>query len=193
MHLEATLREFSRELLRPPPKQLPCDWCEENVRFDEAEYRGPFSVRRAEYIREIVNDFGDRTITDEVLCFGSQTKKTGCLMGGVTWSTRHDPGGVFWVMPTTPLARLFSKQRLMPMIRASVPDLLPLAGRRHEFASLSMQLGAAVINLTGSNSPANLSSTPSRRVILDEVDKFDDGGRGEADAVNLAEQRSKNV
>jgi len=42
-----------------------------------------------------------------------------------------------------------------------------------------------------SNSPAALASIPARVVILDEVDKFNEGGRKEADAVNLAEQRTK--
>jgi hypothetical protein len=179
--------------LRPRSSLTPVQWCHEHLCFDEAEYRGPFESRRAEYLIETLNDFADITIHDAVLCWGSQTKKTGTLMAGALWSVSNDPSGIFWVMATVPLARKFSKQRLLPMIRKTLPELIPTGARRFEVNSMDMQLGAAQINMAGSNSPAALSSTPSRRIILDEVDKFDEGGRGEADAVNLAEQRAKNV
>jgi hypothetical protein len=57
---------------------------------------------------------------------------------------------------------------------------------------LDQKLGASSILFTGSNSPGNLSSTPRRRVIQDEVDKFATSTSKESDATNLADQRTKN-
>lgn len=192
IHLEFEL--FIRQLLRPRSSQTVTEWCCANVLFDEPEYKGRFEVARAEYLIEPLNLFSNIHVKDTVLCWGSQSKKTGLLMGGAMWIIQNDPSGIFWAMATVPLARSFSKQRLLKMVKKTMPEMAPDKGaRRHKVNTLDMELGAAQINLVGSNSPAGLSSHPSRRVILDEVDKFDEGGKGEADAVNLAEQRTKNV
>ena len=189
------LDQHSRDTIALPSDETPAEWCCANVEFDEEEYRGPFATKRAEYLIEPINDFANKTITDEVLCWGSQSKKTGLLMGGIAWTMRNDPSQVFWVMPTKELARLFSRKRLQTMLKKSrgTHELIPTGNRRHDFSLLDMTIGSSGIILVGSNSPGSLSSTPSRLIILDEVDKFDEGGRGEADAVDLAEQRCKNA
>lgn len=177
-----------------PETAVPSEWCRNNLWFNEASYRGPFKTFGAEYVIEPLNLFADRTVSDVVLAWGSQTHKTGTIMGGAAWAIANDPSGVLWVMPSATLAKTFSKQRWQKMLLASKPfdGMIPTGAGRHDFASLNQIFrGGAVVNFTGSNSPASLSSNPCRRVILDEVDKFDEGGRGEADAVNLAEQRTK--
>lgn len=187
------LADHGRGFIRPPAKQTPTEWALEHFRFDEAAYRGPFLISGAEYIREPLDDFADTSIRDEVLCWGSQAKKTGTLMAGVAWALMNDPGGIFWVMATRELARRLSTKRLQPALRKTMPELIPRGSRRHDFTTLEMKVGAAEIILVGSNSPAALSSTPCSRAIGDEVDKFDKGGRGEADANNLMDQRTKNA
>jgi predicted RNA-binding Zn-ribbon protein involved in translation (DUF1610 family) len=69
--------------------------------------------------------------------------------------------------------------------------LLPIGARRHDVKKLQQFIGDSVVNFFGSNSPANLSSTPARVAIQDEVDKFSSGTSKEADAANLADQRTK--
>jgi Phage terminase large subunit (GpA) len=177
----------------PRPTKRPSQWCVENVEFNEAGNHGPFRLDGCEYIAEVVDDWGNPDVHDEVLVFGSQTRKTGSLMGGACWAIINDPSGFLWVMPSLTLARKFTTQRLKRMILKSpgTQGLVPTGARRHEVSALSMMLGPSTLNFVGSNSAANLSSNPCRRVVLDEVDKFDAGGREEADAVNLAEQRTK--
>jgi hypothetical protein len=175
------------------PHQSPAEWAVENLVFDEAGNHGPFRTLGYEYVIEPLNDFANASVSDEVLVWGSQTHKTGTLMGGVAWSLCNDPCGFLWVMPSLDLARKFSGQRWKKMLEASdaIRPIIPTGGKRHDFSTMSQMLGASTINFMGSNSAANLASNPCRRVILDEVDKFDAGGRGEADAVELAEQRTK--
>lgn len=174
--------------------QRPRDWCAENLYFDEPNNRGPFRLAGQEYIGDVLDDFANPLVADEVLVWGSQTKKTGTLMGGAAWAAVNDPCRFLWVMPSLTLAQSFSSTRLQPMFRASesIRKMIPTKAARHEFKRLEMRLGPSILNFTGSNSAANLASIPCRRVILDEVDKFDtQGGNQEADAVNLAEQRTK--
>ena len=173
----------------------PSEWCCENLVFDESDNHGQFRLAGREYCAEPLDDFANVDIADEVLIWGSQTGKTGLLMGGMAFAACCDPCGVLWVMPSMTLAQKFARQRWLPMLRASDPTraMIPTGDRRHDFASMTQILGAASFNFVGSNSPSNLSSMPCRRVVLDEVDKFDRGGREEADALNLAEQRTKDM
>ena len=168
------------------------EWCSKNLRFDEAGNHGPFTTHGAEYTTEVLNDFADHSISDEVLVWGSQTRKTGTLMGGVAWCVQNDPCGFLWVMPSIELARKFSRQRWQKLIENSIPDVLPRGAKRHNWATLEQVLANATINFVGSNSASGLASNPCRRVILDEVEKFNESPNSEADAVNLAEQRTKN-
>lgn len=187
--------DYARGLMRPPPKITVSQWCEMELVIPppQTESPGPYSLAGREYCQEPLDDFGNPRITDEVLCFGSQTGKTTVLMGGAAWVVRNDPCGILWVMPNLDLARSFSETRWIPVVEASpgLAILKPSGSRRHEFKKTQQQIGAAIVNFIGSNSPANLASRPARRVILDEVDKFPVDVRGEADAVNLAEQRTK--
>jgi hypothetical protein len=96
-------------------------------------------------------------------------------------------------MPNVTLSQSFSENRWQPMLYATAAtrELIPTGADRHAFKNLEQSLGASLITFIGSNSPANLASRPARKVLMDEVDKFDEGGDREADAVNLLEQRTK--
>jgi hypothetical protein len=176
-----------------PATGTPSEWVVGQLRFAEPGNHGPFDLAGREYWREVLDDFGRWEVHDMVLVAGSQTGKTSCLMAGAAWCIEHSPGGVLWVMPSIVLARRFSRQRFAKMLRASpsTARLVPRGAERHSFSSLEMILGGSVFNFVGSNSPANLASQPCRRVMMDETDKFDEGSRREADAITLAEQRTK--
>lgn len=73
-----------------------------------------------------------------------------------------------------------------PTLRAMKPK------DRHKFSKGRQFLGNSLIIFMGSNSAANLSSTPASLVNMDEVDKFNEGTKKETNAVDLAEQRTKN-
>lgn len=186
-------REVANRYFCPRPAEEPADWCCEHLHFSEPTNTGPFSLNGCEYNREPLNSFKDDSISDRVLVYGSQAKKTGTLMGGALWGTVRVGLRLFWVMPSITQAMKFSRTRLQPMCHASKPvaRLIPTGTRRHDFKTLEMHLGRSIIDFAGSNSPANLASTPANWVFQDEVDKFDAGTRGEADAVNLADQRCK--
>lgn len=189
------LRQILLSALAPLPSGSVSDWCAANVTIPppQTQEPGPMLFDGREYLLDVLQDFADPTVTDSVSCFGSQSGKTTALMGGVAWSIVNDPTGILWVMPSMGLAQSFSETRWQPMVLASdvLEALVPRGVRRHDFKKTQQQLGSSIVNFIGSNSPSNLASRPARLVILDEVDKFDEGGRGEADAVNLAEQRTK--
>lgn len=170
-------------------------WCRRELRFNEPNNSGPFSLFGREYIVKPLDAFGQPRTKDIVLVFGSQSGKTALIMGGVGWLLLNDPARVLWVMPNDLLAQSFAETRWQPMLRASpaLAGMIPTGAARHSFRKAQQTLGGSIVNFVGSNSPANLASNPARVVVLDEVEKLNTGGvdEGEADAVSLAEQRTK--
>lgn len=173
--------------------ESPSEWAVKHFVFDEPNNHGPFRLSGNEYVADVLNDFARTDVADVALVWGSQTKKTGTLMAGLAWCLVNDPCGFLWVMPNETLARRFSRQRWQKALRVTEPTarMIPTGAARHTFSTLEQILGGSILNFVGSNSPANLASNPCRRVIMDEVDKFNEGGSKEADAANLAEQRTK--
>src|SRR5690242_7964900 len=113
------MRSIVDACLADRPKQRPRDWCCDNLVFDEASNHGPFKLTGCEYIGDVLDDFANPLITDEVLVWGSQTRKTGTLMGGAAWAIINDPCGFLWVMPSLTLVAKFSRQRWQKLLRAS--------------------------------------------------------------------------
>lgn len=176
------------------PTQSVTDWCVENVRFDEPNNRGPFRISGREYIREPLDAWSDYSISDQVEVFGSQAGKTAKTMAGAAWTIRNNPSRLFWVMPTRVTVIPFSRDRLIPMMEASplIRELIPVGpSKRTHFSTTSQKLGGSIVTIVWSNSPSALAGTPAPIVILDEVDKFNEGTKREANAVSLADQRTK--
>lgn len=168
------------------------DWCVENLRFNEPENRGPFTIAGRECWREFVDCGNDDRITDEVVVAGTQLGKTVSLMARRACRAARKSIRALWVMPSITVARNFSKTRFMPMLRASVGTKNLIPKNRHEFSYQEMRLGQSIIEFTGSNSPANLSSKPCSDVDQDETEKFDAKDTGEAKAGSLADERTAN-
>lgn len=172
-------------------------WCEQNIVFNEPDCHGSFSFVGREYLREPLNAWGDEDVTDVVSVFASQIGKTRIVMGGVCYTMVNQPSRFLWVMPNvdrTGGAKDVSQNRWQPMVFASpaMSSLISTKGSgRHKFKNLQQVIGGSIIDFAGSNSPAALASNPVRIIVLDEVDKFSEGTNKEADAVSLAQQRTK--
>lgn len=185
------LVRYIASLFRPPQKMTVAEWACKNVRFNEPDNQNNYSLRCREYIEEPLNLMANNRVTDIVLVFGSQSGKTAMLMAAVSWLAVNQGCRILWVMPGQDLAENFSSTRLIPMFKASPAMAAMLPSDPRKTTKAQQQLGGSIINLVGSNSGAKLSSTPARIIIMDEVDKFPIGIKAEADALNLAEQRTK--
>lgn len=168
------------------------EWVCDNIQFNEPGNSRNFTLRGREYIREPLDLISSRKNKDIVLVFGSQSGKTAMLMGGAAYLASNTSNTIFWAMPNQELAERFSETRWIPMLRnSSTANLLPSDTRKTKKAL--QFVGSSTVIFVGSNSPAQLASQPARIIILDEVDKFSRGTNLEGDAVNLAEQRAKDM
>jgi hypothetical protein len=185
---------LQRELLTPPDRRPVHEWCSEHLVIPPPTGPGPVGWAGYEYLREPLDAFNTPGVTDLALCFGSQTGKTTMVMAGVAWSLCEDPSTILWAMPNEVLARSFSTTRFRPMVEASAPlrGRVPIGNvKRSTYTTMQMALGGSLLTFVGSHSPANTSSRPARKVVMDEVDKLGDETEREAQAVEQLEARTK--
>jgi hypothetical protein len=183
----------AHQALRPLPSSNPSRWVEDHIIFDEPQNRGRFSFGGREYLRELVDWWGDRFSTDAVGVFGSQSGKSASILAGLAWTVCNLSAQIFWVMPVRDLAKRISNARWRPMLARSFPDIIPRGRDRHHWATFTQALLQANIEIVWSNSESKLSEVPATHAVMDEVDKFNEGGKGSADAIALAEERTKNA
>ena len=169
-------------------------WLEQNVKLTERESQsepGQFSTSRRPYVREPLECFRDKRVTDLALCFGTQTAKTLTVMGGTAWKMCNDPMNTLWVMPNRDLAESFARNRWLPFVDGCAPLAMQKPRDRHLWKTLEQFFMRATLNFVGSNSPANLASRPAGLLLMDEIDKFDLRSDREAGALQNAEERTK--
>ena len=180
-------------MFKPRPQQTPVEWCESQLALNSlaTSYPGPYSTRMTPYVREILGGLVDYNIERVICCFGAQTSKTNTYMAAVAWLMANEPGPVMWVMPNKNLAADFSERRLQPFLLSSAEIQGATTGKRNDIKRTEMTFSTATLTLVGSNSPANLASRPVRYLFLDEVDKFPGATKKEANAVDLATERTR--
>jgi hypothetical protein len=179
--------------LKRPPDISVWEWLEENLTLTERESAEPgkFSTRNRTYVREPLECFRDKRVTDLVLCFGTQTGKTITVMGGAGYKVANDPMNALWVMPNRDLAKSFSTNRWMPFIENCPPLTVMKPDDRHLWTRLEQVFMRSTLTFVGSNSPANLASRPAGLLLMDETDKFELKSDREAGALQNAEERTK--
>ncbi len=190
---QAELERYCFELLAPVPRMKVSEWAEQNIVLDErtSAIPGPFSTVLTPYIREPLQCYADKTITDLTLCFGTQTAKTTVVMVGTAYRIVNDPLPTLWVMPNQDLAKSFSKTRWRQMVEDCIPLKAQKPAKRDLFGNLEQHFSKVTLNFVGSNSASNLASRPAGLLNMDETDKFKQNTDREAGALQLAEERTK--
>lgn len=171
-------------------------WVEENTYLDEKETANPgqYSTKLTPYVREPMDCYGDRAITDLTLCFGTQCAKSTILRAGMAYRLVNDPCAAMWVMPNTDLAKSFAQNRWMTFVDYCAPLKAQKptgSGWRSLYKRSEQNFAKAILRWAGSNAPANISSHPSGLLTMDEVDKFAIETDKEAGALQNAQERTK--
>jgi hypothetical protein len=190
---EEVIEEILASHFRLPPDMSVTEWCETHLYLSSIQTATPgeYSTAMTPYVRAVLEDFKNPDVEEETLCFGSQVGKTNTMMAGLTWGLVNDPAPALWVMPNEKLAMAFSETRLQPMFKDCKILMDRVSKDRYKFKKLQMEFTGALLSLVGSNSPSNLASRPVGRLIEDETDKFAEATSKEANAIELAEQRTR--
>lgn len=193
--IEATLADVVQLWAPPPDLSIP-QWAEKYriLSPENCALPGPYRIAITPFIREPLECITDPFIERVVMQKSVQVAWTdGVINNTVGYYIDQDPVPMLILFPTGNLAKRYSKEKLAPMIR----DCSALRGKIAEPKSrdsgntiLSKNFEGGHLELVGSNSPSDLSSSPIRIVLIEEPDRCAVNSGGEGNSIKLAIQRS---
>lgn len=150
---------------------------------------GPWGNYRTPYLVGIMDELSNWETEEVDFIKPTQVGGTEVALNFLGYIIDQDPADTMVVYPSDQLAERISENRIQPSIRAA----RTLREKYKETQSKvdELRFDGMSVYLTGSNSPANLSSSPIKYLIIDEVDKFAGASKKEADPVSLARERTK--
>ena len=176
--------------LLPPERLTVSEWAEKYRMLDSrsSAMPGPWSNAITPYLIGIMDEFNNPETRTIIFCKPTQVGGTEALQNMVGYIVMQDPSPTMIVYPTKELAKSISENRLKPMLLAT-PEIAKKFDENSEL--MELQFDGMYLTLAGSNSPAGLASKPMRYLFLDEVDKYPEASKREADPIKLATERTK--
>lgn len=144
-------------------------------------------------MREPMDMVGDPKVRRITFMSSAQVAKSTFVENVIAYFMHSDPCPILHVSPTIDSAKMFSKERLAPMLR-DTPALRGIVkdakSRDSENTIMGKKFPGGILALVGANAPAGLASRPIRIVLCDEVDRFERSAGTEGDPINLAVKRT---
>jgi phage terminase large subunit GpA-like protein len=194
----ASTRGLMRRVLSkmaPPPKMTVSEWADEYRRLSAESSASPGRWRTdvVPYLKEPMDMIGRPGVREVVMMTSAQIGKSSFVENVVGYFMSQDPCPILHVSPTLSSMKMFSKERLAPMIR-DTPVLTRLVkdarSRDSENTIETKKFPGGNLAMVGSNAPSGLASRPVRVVVADEVDRFERSAGTEGDPLKLAIKRT---
>lgn len=183
------------EVLAPPPDLTVSQWADKYRRLsaESSAMPGLYRTSVTEYMREPMDMVGRPGVRRITCMFSAQVAKSTFIENAIGYLMHYDPCPILHVSPTLSSMKMFSKERLSPMLRDS-PSLAGLVrdarARDSDNTIDTKKFPGGNLAMVGSNSPAGLASRPVRAVFFDEVDRFERSAGTEGDPILLAIKRA---
>ena len=180
--------------LNPPEDLTVTQWADKYMVLsseDSAE-PGPYRSSKTPYVREIMDSINDDRVHKISVMASSQIGKTVLERNILGYFIHQDPCPILMAFPTEPEAIKYSVKRLSPMFRdckCFKGIMADAKGRDAKNTQLQKSFAGGDVVLTGTQTPAPLSSVPVRVGILDEIDRFPRSAGTEGDPIKLIEAR----
>lgn len=184
------------EMMQPPPNLTVDEWADLYRRLSPEASAEPgfWSTDRAPYQRGMMQAISDPTIERVVFMTGAQIGKTEIINNAVGYYIDQAPSPMLIVQPTLEMAKMWSNDRLAPMLRdtPALKNKVKDARSRDSGNTLYQKsFPGGYLAIVGANSPAGLASRPVRAVFFDEVDRYPASAGSEGDPINLGVARTK--
>ena len=183
----------SFEAFRPPPPLTVSQWAD-SYRYLSSEASaepGKWRTSRAEYQRGMMDAVKDNERT--VIMTSAQIGKTELILNTLGYFIHYEPCPILIVQPTLQMGEDFSKNKLTPMLRdtPAIAKLFTMKARTSDNNILYKKFqNAAILSITGANSPAGLAARSIRVLLCDEIDRYPPSAAKEGDPLLLAIQRT---
>ena len=155
---------------------------------------GAWRNERTPYLVEVMDAFTDAKVRHIVMVAASQVGKTEAELNMIGYIIDEDPGSILFIHPTVGDAKEFSKLRIAPMIRDTLPLKKKVSDptRRDSRNTITQKAyPGGILTLCGSTEAHALASKPIRYVFGDERDRWASSAGIEGDPWGLAMARQK--
>jgi phage terminase large subunit GpA-like protein len=182
-------------ILKPPPDITVAEWAD-RYRYlsqEASAMPGRYKTETTEYMREPMEMVGAPGVRRITMMTSAQVAKSTFLENVIGFFMHQDPCPILHVSPTLSSMKMFSKERLAPMIRDTpvLRNIVKEAKSRDSGNTLDSKIfPGGHIAMVGANAPAGLASRPVRVVVFDEVDRFEASAGTEGDPIALAIKRT---
>lgn len=180
-------RESRRRHYAPPPVLTCSQWADQYrmLSRESSAEPGRWRTDRRPYLREIMDACSDPVVERVSFQKPAQVGWTEVIGNVVGFYIDLDPSPILVIQPTVDLAKMWSKERLDPMMR-DTPQMWGKvregARREKDQSILRKTFPGGFIAITGANSAAGLRARPVRILIGDERDAYPITARGSARA-----------
>jgi phage terminase large subunit GpA-like protein len=203
-----TLERKSRRLhYAPPPRLTLSEWADRfrMLSSEGSAEPGHWRTARAPYLKDIMDACTDPSVEEVVFAKATQLGWTEVLLNVVGYYICQDPSPIMLTQPNLDLAKMWSRERLDPMIR-DTPALhgkIREGNRREKDQSiLKKSFPGGLLAIQGATSASGLRARPIRIYCADERDAYLASARGaarggkqatgEGDPFLLAKKRTTN-
>lgn len=179
-----------------PPKKLGvAAWAETKRRLsDKSPFPGPFRLSITPFLRSLLEDLSDPSVTEVVGQKSAQIGWTdGVLVNWLGQIVDEDPAPTMVLFPADKKGREFNAEKLTPAIEATpaLSERLVTKSRAKENRQDFKEFAGGFIKLVGSNSPMNVKSTTAKYLAVEEPDDCNLNIKGQGDSITMLEERGK--
>lgn len=190
--LVGILGESNGEVFRPKPKLNLVEWADSRRYLStvSSNFGGLWRTSRFEVARGPMLATTEKGVETVTCMVATQTLKTELLLNIIGYHADLDPCPMLLVQPKEDAAKIFSKERLAPMARAT-PSLKNLIDDRVRGGTDTLfykEFPGGFLALAYAGSPMELAMRPIRITLMDEIDKYESTKEG--DPVLLGEERT---
>jgi phage terminase large subunit GpA-like protein len=187
------LKAARNQALKPPPNLSLPQWADKYRRLSTSSgaIGGPWRTSRVEVARGPMMAVKERGVKTITVMSCTQLMKTSLLENVIGYYTHLDPCPMLLTQPKEGAVKSFSKERLVPMSKATpvLRDLLGESKARSSDDTLQYkEFPGGFLAMESAGSPTNLAMRAIRVTLLDEIDKYETTKEG--DPVLLAEERT---
>lgn len=181
----------SIKMLLPPENKTVSKWAEENRVLDSrsSDTPGKWKNSLTPYLVGIMDAFNNYEVEEIVFCKPTQVGGTEAMQNMIGYIIDQEPAPTMIVYPSDVLGQATVVNRLRPMITSA--SSLKKQFRERASSKEELQFDNMYIAITGANSPSDLASRPIKFLFFDEVDKYPNATKKEADPISLGRERVK--
>lgn len=183
------------QAIAPLPDLTVSQWSDQ-FRFlpNSAMEAGKYRSSRTPHVAGIMDCFNDPEVEEISIQGSAQIAKTTILENIIGFVIDINPQPILFMAPTQDVAKIFSKEKLDPMIELSSRLRNKIAkskSRDSNNTTLYKRFVGGFIKFVGANSPHALRQMSIPIIISDDIDSIEVGSVKEGDPVLRAEKRSQ--